>query len=289
MKAVSQDFLSRLRRLRVNVNSRRTGIHKGTRRSHKFGSSQEFSDFRAYQPGDDVRQIDWNVYGRTQRHYIKRFLDEQEIKAAIYLDCTSSMRAVPEKWRLAKQVAASLSYIILSNEDRMSFMPISAPDKRTIERKGAVHAKSAFIEIMNVDLDNQTASFVSETEKILQKGKQLSFVITDGLEQFQLYHELLRKLAVQKSRVVFIQVLSKNELVPAIIGDAKLIDSEQFSEVNVSASQRLLVEYKKRVNAHNSQLEQACTELGFTYVLVSDEKAIDDIILKDFVLRGIVQ
>src|SRR5690606_27262037 len=107
-----QTYLNRLQKLKINVKTKKRGIHKGLRRSGKFGSSLEFSDFRQYQPGDDVRQIDWNVYGRTQKYYIKRYLDEQDISVAIYFDVSSSMRFIPSKWEMAKTLAASLGYVV---------------------------------------------------------------------------------------------------------------------------------------------------------------------------------
>src|SRR5690606_25885883 len=221
---ISHEFLSRLRKLRLVVDSKRTGVHKGIRRSHKFGSSLEFSDFRSYQPGDDVRLVDWNVYGRTRRHYIKRYLDEQEIKVAIYLDCTSSMRTVESKWLLAKKIAASLSYITLVNEDRLSFIPISALNTRSIERKGSNYAKQVLSEILQLQLKTTTSTFVKEIEKKLQKGKQLTIIITDGMEAIAEYEKLLLKTASAKSKILFIHILSKEEADPEFTGDAKLID-----------------------------------------------------------------
>jgi len=285
----SHEFLARLRKLRLVVESKRTGAHKGIRRSHKFGTSLEFSDFRTYQPGDDVRLVDWNVYGRTRRHYIKRYLDEQEINVAIFLDCTSSMRALETKWLLAKKISAALSYITLVNEDRLSFSPISALDTRSIERKGSIYAKQVLSDILQLQLSARTSTFIKEIETNLQKGKQLSIIITDGMEPIAEYEKLLFKIASVKSKILFIHILSKEEIEPGYTGDAKLIDSELESEVNVSISPKLVSNYQLRLKQHNERLEHTCRKHHIQYLFLNDEKTAEELLLSDFITWGIVQ
>ncbi|MBS4193814.1 DUF58 domain-containing protein [Lederbergia citri] len=286
---ISHEFLSRLRKLRLDVDAKQPGVHKGIRRSQKFGSSLEFSDFRTYQPGDEVRLVDWNVYGRTRRHYIKRYLDEQEIKVAIYLDCTTSMRTVETKWLLAKKIAAALSYLTLVNEDRLTFFPISALDTRSVERKGSNYAKQVLYEILQLELNGATSTFVKEMEKKLQKGKQLTIILTDGMEAIADYEKLLLKAVSSKSKILFIHILSKEEIGPEFTGDAKLIDSEVETEVNVSLSPKLVSAYQLRLKQHNETLEQSCRKLNVHYIFLSDDKTAEELLLTDFVSHGIVQ
>lgn len=288
MNEFSHGFLARMRKLRITTNSKSIGIHRGNRRSNKFGSSLEFSDFREYEPGDDVRQIDWNVYGRTQKHFIKRYLDEQEMKVAIYLDCTSSMRSLPSKWTLAKQIAAALSYIALVSEDRLSFIPVSATNVRGVDRKGSVHTKLTLFEIMKINVEQVTDSFSKEMMRKIQKSKQMSIIITDGLEPIAEYRQLLRRLASLKSDILLIQVLGNSEVEPNYFGDAKLIDSETDQEINVSMSPKLITEYQSRLENHNKELIKACTKLGIHYLFVKDDKSIEEIILKDFVSQRLL-
>lgn len=289
MNSISHEFLARLKKVRIQGNIKTTGIHKGIRRSQKFGSSLEFSDFRTYQPGDDVRLIDWNVYSRTKRHYIKRHLDEQEMKIAIYLDCTSSMRAINEKWMLAKQIAACLSFICLENEDRLSFYPIAASSVRGVERKGSIFSKAVLFNIMNINIGETTSSFLTELDSNIQKGKQISFIISDGLERPEGYEQIFRKLTTLKSQVVFIQVLTKDEISPSYSGDRKLIDSEQNTEINISFSPKLIQIYENRVKEHLQQLESACKQTSTMYVMVDNTCSLEEILLKEFVYRGILQ
>ncbi|MGE8206723.1 DUF58 domain-containing protein [Heyndrickxia sp. NPDC080065] len=286
MMMLSQELLAKLRKATLVVKTRKRGTHKGLRRSPKFGSSLEFSDFRAYQPGDDLRQIDWNIYGRTMKHYIKRYLDEQEIKTAIYLDCTASVNIIESKWERAKQIAAAFTYLALSNEDQVSFIPVETKQPRIIHKKGSFHAKASIFEILNLQVKNEGLSFTESIKSHFLKGKQLTIIITDGLEPIDHYEGVLEKFAFLKGEVWFIQLLSRIEIHPEYHGDIKLIDSETRNEVNVSMKPRIISQYEKKLNEHTENLKLLCKRLGFGYLLVDDTKTIDEIILRDCISHG---
>lgn len=286
MNGVSHELLGRLRKTTLVVQTRKRGAHKGLRRSHKFGSSLEFSDFRAYQPGDDLRQIDWNIYGRTQKHYIKRYLDEQEVKTAIYLDCTKSVSIIPSKWERAKQLAATLSYIALSNEDQVSFTPVANGNPRVIQRKGAVQAKATLFDIINLSNESTSLTFTESLHTQLMKDKQLTIIITDGLEALEKYDTVLKKLAFLNGDVWFIQMLNKLELEPDYQGDVKLIDSETSSELNISMRPKIISQYEQRLHEHLKNLKKICDKYGFRYLPVNDEKTVDEILLRDCISHG---
>ncbi len=251
--------------------TRRRGAHKGGRTANKFGTSLEFSDFRIYQPGDDVRQIDWNIYGRTQKHYIKRFLDEQELAVTIFLDASSSMQAIDSKWNRAKELAAAFSYIALTGEDRLSFIPVSSASYAKVSRKGSVYSKHVFFEILQLPKQEAAGTFTDSFQKNTLKHNQLVILITDGLEPLESFEELFRLLAAAKQEVKLIQLLSREELEPIYSGDLKLIDSESNESVNVTMNESILVKYQKQVQEHNFMLEALCRRFGFSYLLTTDD------------------
>ena len=114
------NLTKRLALLSIVSKSGRLGQQKGTHRSKKLGASLDFSDYREYHPGDDLRHIDWNVYARTEKPFIKRFLDEQEMRIHILLDPTKSMGA-DGKWDYARQLSIALGHIALTSGDTVSF------------------------------------------------------------------------------------------------------------------------------------------------------------------------
>jgi uncharacterized protein (DUF58 family) len=285
----SHALLGRLQKMRLLVKTRKRGIHKGSRQSSHFGSSLEFSDFRVYQPGDDVRQIDWNVYGRTQKHYIKRFLDEQELSIAIYLDSTSSMRQIQSKWEFAKQLAALLSYVVLASEDRLIFSPVASKNLQTVRRKGAVSSRRTYSEILQLEDHDQTGDFIASLQNTVSKNQQLSILITDGLESLDRIEALLKKLSSLKQEVWFFQVLSRDEISPSYLGDLKLIDSESNMAVNVSMNPSIISEYEKRLMEHNKELEKLCRRFGGHYISVSDEEPLQSVLFHELPGRGLMR
>lgn len=286
MTILSQALLGKLQKKKLSVKTRRRGGHKGTRSSGMLGASLEFSDFRIYQPGDDVRQVDWNVYGRTQKHYIKRFLDEQELNVSIFLDSTSSMRFVAGKWERAKQIAAAFSYITLTSDDRLTFIPVSSVSGGKISRKGSVYGKNTFAEILNISEANVTGSFVDQFEQYSLRKSQLSIILTDGLEPLDKFEELFRKLNVSRQEVRFLQILSEEEINPSFEGDVKLIDSEKGSMVNVSMHSYIIENYQNRLHEHNRKLSELCKRYGISYMFCSDQTDLQQFLFHECSAKG---
>lgn len=285
---VAYAFLERLKKKRLLVKTGKRGMHKGSRRSSAFGSSLEFSDFRAYQPGDDVRQIDWNVFGRTHKHYIKRFLDEQELSVAIYLDMTSSMRVLPGKWEQARKIAASLSFVVLAGEDRLTFIPVGTQGAQPIRRKGAIYRKGVFQEIAGLEDTERRGNFYEQLGKVMVRNQQLAIIISDGLEPIEKVEAAFRKLHMARQEIWFIQLLGKEELQPMYDGDLKLVDSEMETAVNVSLNPALIGNYQRRLSQHNEQLEAVCRSFGSHYILVNAETDIQTILFHDFPRHGLM-
>ncbi|RDU38549.1 DUF58 domain-containing protein [Neobacillus piezotolerans] len=289
MSAGQDGLLARLQRKRLSVKTRRRAAHKGGRRSGRPGQSLEFSDFRAYQPGDDIRLIDWNLYGRTGKHYIKRFLDEQEIHVAIFLDASPSMRTIDTKWRMAKEIAAALSYIVLMGEDRLSFIPASSSAEGKITRKGTVYAKSVYKSILATDGMAKAGTFTENALREGLKSTQTAIVISDGLENPGEFDTLFRKLALSKIEVKFIQILSGEELFPSEAGDLRLIDSETGTAVDVTMRESIIKMYQRRLKAHNASLEQLCSKYGFSYLAVSDRDDFHEFIFQKCTAKKVLE
>ncbi|MDQ0270261.1 DUF58 domain-containing protein [Cytobacillus purgationiresistens] len=285
----SEGYLRKLQQKRLVVRSKKRGLHNGTRQSSKFGSSLEFSDYRVYQPGDDVRQIDWNVYGRTQKHYIKRFLDEQEISIAIYLDGTTSMRHIATKWHLAKELAAALSYLVLKEEDRLFFSLIPTSGTRPLKKKGSIYSKKTFLDIINLDTKAKTGEFVKLLEQSLVKKHQLSILITDGMEDISLLDSVFKKMKAFKQEIWLFQVLSTEEVSPSYSGDMKLIDSERETAVNVSMNDAILIDYQKRMERHTEELERLCRRYGGAFMQLTEERDLSTFLLRDMVKKRLIQ
>jgi uncharacterized protein (DUF58 family) len=281
-------LLSRLQKKRLAVKTKKRGTHKGTRQSSSFGSSLEFSDFRLYQPGDDVRQIDWNVYGRTQKHYIKRFLDEQEISAAVYLDASSSMQSIDQKWQLAKELAASLCYIALAGGDRLYFAALPAVSSVPLRRKGANYSKKVYAEILQLDSSGANEGFSEQLSRFLQKNQQLSIIITDSMEPLSQLEAAMKRMGAMKQDFWLLQILAQEEADPDYNGDIRLIDSESKSSVNVSMNPAIVAGYKKRLEEHGRRLETICRKYGGKFVSITDDSDIQTVLMRILPGKGML-
>ena len=263
-----------------------TGASKGEKRSTKRGSSVEFADFRAYNYGDDIRRIDWNAYARFDRLFLKMFLEEEDLDISILLDGSASMSfGQPQKWRAATQIAGALSYIGLTNFDRVTValwnengLQIHPPARG----KGAISPVFEFLERHNAG-GNADFSEAAKRFALRSKRSGLAFVISDFLFPGG-YESGLKTLAARGFEMTAIQLLSREELEPKLLGDLKLVDSEsgQIKEISVSAS--LLRRYRANLENYTRDLRGFCLRYGMNFVQTGSDIGAEDVVSR--LLRG---
>ncbi|MED3661435.1 DUF58 domain-containing protein [Ureibacillus terrenus] len=279
---LTEDFISKLVRLSVATSSKLRGQHKGSHRSHRFGSSLDFSDYREYAMGDDVRQVDWNVYARTEKYFIKRFLDEQEMRVHILLDSSRSM-GEEKKWLFARQIASALGFMVLNRDDRLSFSALE--EEIIFRKKGAAYRKAFLQMVANMPDASFKGSFARNGIKVLPKDCTVLFVVTDGLEPLGEWEHFFRKLPHFSGDVRCIQIVTEEELHPPYTGDIRLIDVESDEELNVSMSNKVLEDYQKGREQHEKAFHAICSRFGIkTIQLVADdgiERAVFHHLLKN--------
>src|SRR5439155_24841490 len=121
---LTPEMLRRLERLQLLAQRRAKSSAKGERRSKARGQSVEFADYRNYAPGDDFRYLDWNLYGRLERLFLKLYEEERELPVRIFLDASESMTfGTPVKFDFARQIAAAVGYVAFCGFDRVSVIP----------------------------------------------------------------------------------------------------------------------------------------------------------------------
>ncbi|SDM48657.1 Protein of unknown function DUF58 [Psychrobacillus sp. OK028] len=270
---VPKDWSAKLSRLSITTKSKLRGQHKGSHRSQRFGASLDFSDFREYAPGDDVRQIDWNVFARTDKYFIKRFLDEQEMRVHILLDTTKSM-SDSVKWTFAKQLAASLGILVLQRDDRLSFSAVNEGKKPHFRRKGATYRKAFIQTISDIPEPTMSSSFTDNALPFLPKDSTVLFVITDCLESIESWQRFLQKLPKFAGDIRILQVVTYEEIDPTYGGDIQLVDVETSEQVNVSMSTRVLDAYHLERKKHQQQIELLCHKFGIRLLQVNADEGI---------------
>lgn len=251
----------RLGALSIVSRSGRLGHHKGTHRSRKTGSSLDFSDFREYHPGDDLRHIDWNVYARTDKPFIKQFLDEQEMRIHILLDPTKSMEA-DGKWDYARQLAIALGHIALKSGDTVSFSTWTDGQDHFYRRKGAAHRASITKFISSIDTPGSMDSFTDHALRHIPKAVTVLFIITDGLEETEKWEHLFRRLPGVCGDIRILTLHSKPEEAPDYEGDVRFIDIESGDGVEVTVTRRAVQDYLAKKLEHEAKMMALAGKFG---------------------------
>jgi len=277
-----EDWSAKIGRLQIATKSKLRGQHKGSHRSMRFGSSLDFSDFREYHPGDDVRQIDWNVFGRTDKYFIKRFLDEQEMRVHILLDSSKSMQE-DKKWLLAKQLTISLGQLVLGRDDRLSFATPTEEKIAPFRRKGAMYRKAFSSYITNLSESKSNSLFTSQALQHIAKDSTVLFIISDGLEAIDEWEKVLRRLPKFSQDIRLILVQSSDEIAPSFAGDLQLIDRETENKLNVSVSRRVVEDYEKKRQQHFLELDALCRRFGIHTLKVETKDDISHILFHQMI------
>jgi len=274
-----EDWLAKISRFQIATASKLRGQHKGSHRSQRFGASLDFSDFREYHLGDDVRQVDWNVFARTDKYFIKRFLDEQEMRVHILLDTTKSM-GTDAKWIFARQIVASLGFMVLGRDDRLSFSFLQDDAKPPFRRKGAMYRR-AFLQIVtDVEEASYSNPFAQGALKALPKDSTVLFIVTDGLESIEEWEQLLKRLPRYAGDVRILQIVTQEELSPNYSGDVRLLDRETGNEVNVTMSTKVLETYHARRLLHEEEFEAICRRFGIRKLQLKVEDGLQQAIFQ---------
>ncbi len=285
------EFLHKLEQLELVSRKIFVGRMKGERKSKRRGSSVEFADHRNYTTGDDLRHIDWNVYGRLDKLFLKLFLEEEDLHFYTLLDTSLSMDfGEPTKLHYGKQVAAALSFIGLVNHDRVMMDTFSTALDRGMP---SVRGRSQMWRVVGY-LDALQASGQSNLTAaakgfaIKHSGKGIVVVVSDFLDK-RGYQEALRYLLARNLDIYVVHVLSREEVEPELAGDLKLVDSEDGDIAEITVSAPLLKRYKDNLNAFVGGLKQWCTQRGITYIFTTNHNPFDKLILNYLRERGLVK
>jgi uncharacterized protein (DUF58 family) len=285
------EFLHRLEQLELVSRRIFVGRMKGERKSKRRGSSVEFAEHRNYAYGDDLRHIDWNVYGRLDKLFLKLFLEEEDLHVYTLLDTSLSMDfGKPTKLRYGKQVAAALSFIGLVNHDRVVLDTFSA---RLDQGLHGVRGRSQMWRVVQY-LEQLAASGASDLTSaarqfaIRHAGKGVVVVISDFLDR-RGYQDALRYLLARNMDIYVIHILSQEEVDPELVGDLRLVDSEDDEIAEITISAPLLKKYKDNLNLFVGGLKAWCTQRGITYIFTNNLFPFDKLILNYLRQRGLVK
>ena len=283
-------FMARLDQLDVMSRKLLAGKMKGERRSKRRGQSVEFADYRNYVVGDDLRFIDWNIYGRLDKLFLKLFLEEEDLSLYILVDVSKSCDyGNPNKALYLKRVAAALGYIGLVNYNRVNIVAMSSG---IVAETGAMRGRRRVAQMIDFVSKLQATGesrFAASCKRFALANRHKGvlvvlsdFYIKDGFETG------LKYLAGGKYDLFAVQCLSPQEIEPDLQGDLKLKDIEDNDTAEVSITQPLMKQYKANLNAYCLALKDYVTRRGGTYLFSSTAVPFDTLVLNYLRERGLL-
>jgi uncharacterized protein (DUF58 family) len=285
-------FLRKLDRLSLLTRRAMQGELQGERRSPRRGSSVEFADFRPYAVGDDIRQIDWNLYARMERFFLKLFVAEEELTVHLLIDTSRSMDwGDPNKLHYARQAAGAFGYITLSSLDRVTvtaFGAANAGNKHLPSVRGKRGALPLFGFLQQLEA-SASVNLPEACHRYVQRARTTgplllcSDLLDDG------WQDALATLSSRPFDITVLHVLAPQEISPQIEGDFRLVDSESGRAVEITADADLLHRYEQNFASWRSEIESFCNGRGITYLAANTAEPIEEFVLSQMRKRGVLR
>ncbi len=285
------EFMSKIEQLRLVSRKIIVGRIRGERLTKKRGQSVEFADYRQYALGDDLRFLDWNLYARLDRLFLKLFLEEEDLHVYVLLDASESMGyGSPSKFQYARKVAAALCYIALANYDRVVLQAFAQGATSSL---GPLRGKHQVLRVLDfllaVQPEGATALEPSFKQFALtHRRKGVVVLVSDFLDKAG-YEEALRYFIATDQDVFILHVLAREELEPVLVGDLKLVDVEDEDTTEITISAPLLRTYRKTVEGFVAALKSYAGRRGMNYLLAPTSVAFDVLVLDYLRRRGLVE
>ena len=288
------EFLARLEQLRIKTRREYAGLGKGTHLSPRRGSSLEFSDFRHYALGDDFRYIDWGLYGRTDKLYIKLFKEEEDLLTYIFLDASASMGfpSHDRKFQAARATALAVAYTALAAGDRVMIRVLGGSGRPP--SPVFVYGRHRIVEMARqlgaltpagqVEL---APALAREMFSIRRAGKV--FLISDFLTMIDSVERALGMFTAASMDVSAVQILGESELEGhGLQGDVEVIDAESGERLRVSLGPRERERYRHTLRRLSREIRNFCLRSGLRYALHTTNQNFHDFFLSAATGLGLV-
>jgi len=298
MNAIFDDSLARhIEAMSLHLDANLAGSVGGSHKTMTYGSTTEFADYREYVLGDDVRHIDWNIFSRFEKYYIKQFTDERRMHTQILLDCSASMDAAPQKSRHALRIAAALGFLSVHSMDKLAIRLIKGGEIEDID--GTISGKEAFY---NALLPLEKASFGGDSDfetAVLNCGSLglndgLTVLISDFFTAGN-WKKAVDYLLFRKRRVLLVQVLSPEEADPYCKGRINFLDAETAGDAGDGRHLKLKVgkddlsAYRSALAEFLGDIKKFCSDRGVFYVYSLCTERLEKSLLEKLYFAGIAK
>lgn len=266
------------------------GFVAGLHRSPDFGFSQEFAEYRAYTPGDDLRHVDWNLFARTERCYLKRYRGETNSQLTILLDASNSMNYsshTVSKMDYARYAAASLFYLAIHNQRDPAGLIVFDDEVRNYirpsTRQGQLHRLLAGLEQAEPRARTDFMKPLAHFQEFLRR-RGVVLVISDFYESPETIVKTIEPLRFHGSEVILFHVLDPQEIRPEFRGPSILVDMETEQRLEV-IPEYVKSEYRRKMDGHLQQMDERTRAAGMDYHLLVTDRPLDAALSEYLFLR----
>lgn len=288
---LSNHTLARVERMRMLPLRRRTNRSRGEHLAGKGGTSTEFNDYRDYVAGDDMRYVDWNIFSRLNRPYVKQYRHEEEMHVVVLVDASASMQ-FGDKFERARQLAACFAVMGLMNIEKVSVFACQHAGQTPLilpPCTGRISMKRIFkfLEEIPPGGDFPIEEAV-EAVLVQHRGRGIAVLLSDFLT-FGPMDRAMNMLFSAGLEVFAVQLLSGIELNPELTGDLRFVDSETGHTLDVSSVGDLLGFYHEHLNGLQEHLSTMCRQRSGRFLCLDSSQPLEQILFDDMKRKGWVQ
>lgn len=281
----------------MNLRADLNGYFGGKHFVRSYGQTVEFADYREYQLGDDIRRIDWNLFSRFEKYFIRLFTDERQMDVQIFLDCSASMgKENRTKAEYAVSVAAALGFLSVHNMDKVSFKLIK--EDAVDDPFGTIIGKNSFFRAISLleNLDFSDDADISQAVSSCANtgaNNGLSVIISDFLTRKD-WKKAVDYLTYKKRQVLAIQLLSPEEEEPTYSGRVNLIDVESGDladprNMKLRITRSLQLAYQEALKDMKADIKSFCASRGADFISVTTDKPVERMLFGELLKAGIME
>jgi hypothetical protein len=280
------NFYDTLSRLHLVMAHKSSLNMSGNRKSVQKGVSAEFSDFREYMQGDDLRRLDWNIYARLDRMVIREYMEEKEAVVTVLLDTSASMDyGKDKKSDLAQELAAVVSYLTLHNMDRLVLCDMKQMGA-AVSLGGGLSAFPKALKWIEMREFSGEIDMLAAAKQERIRGAGVTIVISDFLHRTILeedggYERVLKYLAYRKQRPIVLQTLAAEELRVGLEGTVNLIDMETEQKLRITMDRAAIESYERELSRLLARMEKGAKASGGAYVLCDSSRDRSQLVFDD--------
>ena len=295
---LNDSFFSRLEALALELRADLAGFFGGKHLVKTYGQTVEFADYREYMLGDDIRRIDWNLYSRFEKFFLKLFTDERQMHTQIFIDCSASMgKDMPEKANYTLGVAAALGYLSVHNMDKVSFKLIKG--EKAEDSFGTIVGKKSFFNAISA-IEDMEELFDDESDlgkaitscPNLGSNDGLTVIISDFFTDSD-WKKAVDYLCYKKKQILLIQVLTLDETDPSYSGRVHLLDAEaagmeDLKNLKLKINRSHQLAYNEALRMHHEDIKSFCASRGVAFLSVRCDQPIEKVLFKELLKVGLM-